>query len=217
MSRRKTLKKDQYDSFPNCFDQEADWKGRWGSFFRNDHPITLELGCGKAEFSYALAQKYPARNFIGVDVKADRMWRPAKEALEAGIENLAFLRTHLLQIRDHFDDNEVDEIWITFPDPFAKKRQAKHRMMNVEFLKLYRKILRPGGRLHFKTDNLELFQFGLEVFVREKGITLTELCFDLHGENSLPEDYKIKTTYEKRFLEMGEKINYTSFHFSDKL
>lgn len=213
MARRKTLKKEQYKQFDNCLNSDGSKKGAWKSFFGNNNPITLELGCGKAELSYGLAQMYPDRNFLGIDLKMDRMWRPAKEALAAGIHNIGFLCLHLQEIADHFEENEVDEIWITFPDPFPKNKQAKHRMINPRFLDQYQKILKPGGILHYKTDNTELFYYSLETFVAYKNIRFKKLSFDLHADEGISADKKVKTTYEKQFMALGEKIKYVQFSF----
>jgi tRNA (guanine-N7-)-methyltransferase len=213
MARRKTIKKQEYESFPNCMNGTEEWKGRWKDFFGNDGKLVLELGCGKAELIYTLAQKYPQINYLGVDLKMDRMWRPAKEALKNGIHNMAFLCIHLIEIQQHFEENEVDEIWITFPDPFPKNKQAKHRMINPPFLRQYQYILKSQGTVHFKTDNLDLFHYSLELFVREQNIRFHALSFDLHEDKRMNEELKIETTYERAFRQMGKKINYVSFTF----
>jgi len=213
MARRKIFKKQAYQSFSNCFDSNTMLKGKWRTHFSQDGPLILELGCGKAELSYALAKKYPTRSYVGIDLKMDRMWRPAKDALEQGISNIAFLCIHLLQIDKHFDQDEVDTLWITFPDPFPKTRQIKHRMINPHFLRQYASILKPGGRVHFKTDNLDLFHYSLTTLVRHGNIRFQELSFDLHEEETLSDDIKIETTYEQAFREMGKKIYYTCWEF----
>ncbi|MCI4667197.1 MAG: tRNA (guanosine(46)-N7)-methyltransferase TrmB [Bacteroidia bacterium] len=216
MARKKEKRKAGFHELPNCFDRNTKNKGRWGEYFGNDLPIILELGCGKAEFSLALAKKYPERNYVGIDLKTDRMWYPASIAVDEGLSNLAFLWIHLLEIDEHFGEKEIDEIWITFPDPFPKARQAKHRMINPPFLEKYKSILKPDGKVKFKTDNRELFLYSLEVFVKKEGVKLDELSFDLHAAEEMPEDYKFKTTYEKEFLAMGLPINYVGFSFVDK-
>jgi len=213
LARRKTLKKNQYQEFPNCFDRHSIYRGKWREYFGNDHPLILELGCGKAALSFELAQRHPQHNYLGVDLKMDRMWKPAGDALNAGIDNLAFLCADLREIGEHFSPHEVDALWITFPDPFPKKRQAKHRMIMPPFLQQYRAILKPGGRVYYKTDNLALFHFSLEVFVRQGNIHFHELTFDLHAEEAFPEEWKIETTYEKEFRAMGETINLVVFEF----
>ncbi|MEO0899026.1 MAG: tRNA (guanosine(46)-N7)-methyltransferase TrmB [Bacteroidota bacterium] len=213
MARKKEKRKAAYHDMPLCFDRNDQTKGKWKEILPQQGKLTLELGCGKAEFSLGLAQKYPDHSYVGIDLKTDRMWYPADQAREAGMSNLAFLWIHLLEIDEFFEEKEVDEIWITFPDPFPKARQAKHRMINPPFLKKYQKILKDAGRVHFKTDNRELFLYSLEVFVQEGNIKIHELAFDLHEKENLSEDYKIKTTYEKEFIKMGFPINYVSFSF----
>ncbi|MEM6628868.1 MAG: tRNA (guanosine(46)-N7)-methyltransferase TrmB [Bacteroidota bacterium] len=214
MARRKTLKKAQYLEFPNCFTKDHSHKGKWRNYFGNDFPLILELGCGKAELSLALAEKYPQKNFLGIDLKMDRMWWASKEAARRDLPNLAFLCINLLEIGAHFEEGEVDEIWITFPDPFPKKRQIKHRMITPPFLENYQKILIPGGKILYKTDNLPLFQYSLEVFVRQGNLTFHKLSFDLHGEDDFPQDWKFETTYEKEFRAMGDSINFVAMSFT---
>jgi len=213
MARRKTLRKNEYQTFPNCFAKDDGQQGKWHEFFQNDHPITFEMGCGKAAWSYGMAKRYPERNFVGVDLKLDRMWYPAGRAIREGQNNIAFLWANLLQIDEQVAENEADELWITFPDPYPKNRQVKHRMTNPAFLKGYQHILKPGGLLHFKTDNLELFQYSLEVFVRQENIKLHQLSFNVYEDDSLPEEVKITTDYERKFMEMGKSINYVSMSF----
>lgn len=215
MPRRKQFHKDAYWTLSNCFGLQDEKKGKWAEVFGNTNPIVLELGCGKADFSYGMAKRYPDKNFIGIDLKADRLWYAASAALEENLHNIKFLRMNLLSLQECFALGEVAEVWITFPDPFPKKRQAKHRMTNVNFLAQYRKILNPGAKLFFKTDDLTLFQFSLEVLVRQPNVTLLDLTFDLHqeGEEELRQDAKILTAYERQFMEMGKKINYTAFTF----
>lgn len=213
MARRKLIKKAAYQDFSNCFDKTSSLPGKWHTFFGSQQPLFLELGCGHGEFSLEMARRHPDRNCLGVDLKMDRMWRSAGAAQASGTTNLGFLCLHLLELKEHFAPGEADEIWITFPDPFPKKRQAKHRMINRHFLDSYEQILKPGGIVHFKTDNLDLFQFGLEVFVQKGNIRFQHLTFDLHADESVDADAKILTTYERRFLGMGMKINYVAFRF----
>ncbi len=216
MARKKHLRKDEYTLLPNCFTAEAEISGNWREEFQQQGKLILELGCGKAELSLELARRYPHQLFVGIDLKPDRMWYPAQEALKESIHNIRFLYTHLLSMERFFDEDEVDEIWITFPDPYPKNRQAKHRMINPSFLSLYQKVLKTGGSIHFKTDNLELFHYSLETFVHQGNIQFELLSFDLHEAAHIPEDAKINTTYEKAFLDMGKKINYTKFQFIGK-
>lgn len=214
MARKKNIRKTEYDLLPNCFNSKDQLAGRWREEFQQPEKLILELGCGKAELSMGLARTYPRYSYVGIDLKPDRMWYPAKTALEEKVPNIRFLYIHLLHLDQFFAEEEVDEMWITFPDPFPKKRQAKHRMINPAFLNLYQKILKLNGYIHFKTDNIELFQYTLELFVSQPDIELDLLSFNLHEDNRIPLDAKIKTTYEKAFLKLGEKINYLKFHFN---
>ncbi|MEM6264729.1 MAG: tRNA (guanosine(46)-N7)-methyltransferase TrmB [Bacteroidota bacterium] len=214
MARRKTLRKQQFQEFPNCFHASECSPGHWSTFFGKKGSLTLELGCGHADFSFELAKRFPGRNFVGVDLKMDRMWRAAQRALSEGIHNIGFVSLNLLELANHFLENEAEELWITFPDPFPKKRQAKHRMVNTAFLKGYQKVLKPGGKLHYKTDNLPLFHYSLEEFVKGGLLTFNQLSFDLHGDESISADAKVLTAYERRFLEMDMKINYLQAYFN---
>ncbi|MEM9985900.1 MAG: tRNA (guanosine(46)-N7)-methyltransferase TrmB [Bacteroidota bacterium] len=213
MARKKELKKAEFKLLENCFHRDQGMAGQWKEVFGNEYPVTFELGCGKADFSYGMAERFPERNFVGVDLKMDRMWYAAQNARGDKVSNLAMLFTHLLQIDECVAEGEADELWITFPDPYPKNRQAKHRMVNASFLDKYRKVLRPGGKVHYKTDNLDLFHYSLEVFVAYPGLRLQDLSFDLHENDHLPAHTKITTHYERQFMEMGKKINYVSFTF----
>lgn len=213
MARKKEHRKSQYHEFSNTFNKNHSTKGKWHTLFGNDNPVTFELGCGKAAFSWEMARRYPERNFVGVDLKADRLWKPAGEALEAGIKNLAFLCVHLMKLEDFVDQGEASEIWITFPDPFPKKRQAKHRMVNQAFLKIYENVLAPEGKFCLKTDNLEFFHFALEQMVEKGNTRFRELSFDLHEDERIGDDAKIQTDYERKFIGMGKSINYFCAEF----
>ena len=140
MAKRKLQQFAEYTSFPNTFDFAREMKGKWNAeYFKNNHPITIELGCGKGEYSVALAQAFPERNFIGIDIKSNRMWRGAKTAIENNLTNVAFMRASIHLIEEFFDNNEVSEIWITFPDPFPKDKHDKHRLTHPRFLERYKK------------------------------------------------------------------------------
>lgn len=207
MARRaKTPKYEEFDSFPNTYVFYEDTECH--QYFTDSKPLTLELGCGKAEPSMEFAKKYPDKNFIGVDIKGDRLWRPAKNALAEGLENVVFLKMHMRFLDKAFRENSVDEIWLTFSDPFPKDRQAKHRLTHPKFLEMYKKILKPGGTIHFKTDDSNLFQWSLENFVEDEDMNLGLVSFDLHEDDNAPEDAKVKTFYEAKFLKQGKKIKY---------
>ena len=148
-------------------------KGSWKSIhFKNDYPITLELACGKGDYAVGLAELFPERNFIGVDIKGARIWRGAKTALETGLQNVAFLRTRIEQAALFFGVNEVDEIWITFPDPFLRKGKENRRLTSLNFLERYRQFLKNGGLVHLKTDDPTLYAFTLEVLAQQQDYVL---------------------------------------------
>ena len=186
-----------------------DLKGNWNSkLFKNNNPITLELGCGKGEYSVALARRYPDRNFIGIDIKGARFWRGAKTALEDNLPNVLFLRTQIELVDFLFAKNEVSEIWITFPDPQIKYKRTKHRMTNPEFLERYKQILEPEGILHLKTDSE--FMHGYTLGLLEGiGATILYAHHDVYNNEYSPQEVtQIKTFYEKQYLEVNKKITY---------
>lgn len=186
-------------------------KGKWNSdYFKNNNPIVLELGCGKGEYSNGLAEKYPDKNFIGIDIKGARIWRGSKNAQEKNLNNVCFLRTQIEYIEGCFSKDEVSEIWITFPDPQPNKE--KKRLTHLVFLNRYKNVLKNNGIVHLKTDSVELYDFTLDV-IKENKITLLDSTNDLYG-NSQPEREEvksIKTHYEKLFTAKGKKITYLKF------
>lgn len=202
----KTPKYNEFAEFSNTyvFDEDSERI----NYFGDDKPIVLELGCGKAEPTMAFAKKYPNKNFIGIDLKADRLWRPAKGALEQGIGNVAFVKMHLRFLDKAFRPNTVEEIWLTFSDPYPKARQEKHRLTHPNFLELYKIILKPGGKIYFKTDNKWFFDWSVAQFAHDPEITIEDLSYDLHSGDGINEDAKIITHYEGMFIEEGTKINY---------
>ncbi|HMS30919.1 MAG TPA: tRNA (guanosine(46)-N7)-methyltransferase TrmB [Candidatus Saccharibacteria bacterium] len=212
--KRKKYKFANFDSFPNCFSHLRTTNAKHTleklKTYLADKPMVLEIAAGNAQFSFELAKKHPDLNFIAVDIKSDRLYTSAKKALAEGVKNIAFLRTHMNELGDIFPKKSVETIWLTFPDPFPKKRSAKHRLSHVSFLRQYRSILKDAGLLKFKTDNRELFLWSLEQFVAQSW-HICELSFDLH-ESNLPDDYKIKTYYETRFTQEGIPINYCTLN-----
>ena len=186
-------------------------KGKWHTFFNNNHPIVLELGCGKGEYTLALAQRNPHINFIGVDIKGARFWRGAKTALEENIPNVAFLRTQIELIDWCFSQNEVSEIWITFPDPQIKYKRTKHRMTNPDFLKKYQNILKKDGLVHLKTDSEFMHGYTLGLL---QGLEYPVLYanHDIYKNAGAPAIVtEVQTFYEKIFLETGKAITYLQF------
>ncbi len=186
-------------------------KGRWRrDVFGNDHALILELGCGKGEYTVGLARNYPQKNFIGVDIKGARIWTGAKTAQVEGMTNVVFLRTRVDFINSFFTRNEVDEIWITFPDPQEKRRRLKKRLPGAHFLNKYRTFLKDEGKVHLKTDNLQLFMDTLEL-VRKNELPLEKYSTDVYNEGWSDEVVSIQTYYEQAFLAEGTKINYIRF------
>lgn len=188
-------------------------KGKWRElWFRNSHPLLVELGCGKGEYTVGLARRHPERNYVGVDIKGNRIWTGAKQALDEKLNNVAFLRTRIDFIEHCFGKHEVDEIWITFPDPQPQKTRARKRLTHPIFLNRYRTFLNPKGIIHLKTDSTGLYEFTLEV-IRENGHILHWHTDDLY--RNCPSDRKelmeIKTYYEKLFTSKGENIKYIAF------
>ena len=202
--------------FDDALRGESDLQGKWAKFFGNDKPITLELGCGKGEYTVGMAKMYPDRNFIGVDIKGARIWRGAKDVEEQDILNAAFLRTRIEFIASFFAANEVNEIWLTFSDPQLKDRREKHRLSHPRFLEIYRKFMTPGSIVHMKTDSRFLADYTLEV-LQEEGIEPEFVAHDLYGADwdRLSDEDKahmeLKTFYEQKFLDKGIDINYLRF------
>ncbi|HNT50655.1 MAG TPA: tRNA (guanosine(46)-N7)-methyltransferase TrmB [Cyclobacteriaceae bacterium] len=189
-------------------------KGKWNvDYFNRDKPITLELACGRGEYSVGMAKLFPDRNFIGVDKKGDRLWKGSTWAVEDQLNNVAFLRTEILFIESFIESGEVDEIWLTFPDPRPKLRDAKRRLSSSRYIDMYKKLLRPGGYFRFKTDNTDLFNFTLEELALRNDLEDYQFTHDLYNSNLRPECYDIKTRYEEMFAAKGEKIKYLRLRF----
>ena len=190
-------------------------KGNWNrNFFKNQNPIVLELGCGKGEYSVNLATMFPEKNFLGIDIKGARFWRGAKTALVEKINNVGFLRTQIELVDCIFDENEVDEIWITFPDPQIKYKRTKHRMTNPDFLNKYKKILKPNGIVHLKTDSEYMHGYTLGL-LQGLGLTIEYAHHDVYGTTNAPKEVTdIQTYYESQYLAINKKITYMRFNFS---
>ena len=189
-----------------------DYLGSWNElFFKNKNPIIVELGCGKGEYTVGLAQKYPDKNFIGIDIKGARFWRGAKTALEEGLTNVVFLRTQIELIDQIFGEDEVSEIWITFPDPQIKYKRTKHRMTNPEFLDKYKRVLKDDGTIHLKTDSEFMHGYTLGI-LEGLGHDILYSHHDIYVNHVAPEDIVgIQTFYEKQYLEQQKSITYIKF------
>ena len=187
-------------------------KGKWNSFFKNDNPIVLELGCGKGEYTTELAKSNADKNYIGIDIKGARIWKGAKDSIQNKLNNVCFIRTQIELIDKIFDEEEISEIWITFPDPQLKIQRKKHRLTNSNFMSLYKKILKSNGKINLKTDSEFLHGYTLGL-IEGMGIDPIFSNHDIYSNNNAPvEALKIKTFYEKKFIK-SKKITFLKFKF----
>lgn len=217
--KRKLERFKEIETLPNVVEPFKEMyhyvKGKWNQdFFRNDNPITLELACGRGEYTIGLAKLFPSRNYIGVDIKGERIWKGSTTAVSENLNNVAFLRTMILLIENFFEEGEVDEIWITFPDPRPRLRDIKRRLTSPRFLEIYKRLLKPGGYVRLKTDNTGLYEFSLEELKSRKDITDLKFTTDVYHSDLRPECFDIRTRYEEAFASKGEKIKYLRFRFS---
>ncbi len=210
MAQKKLLRFAQIKEFENVFEYPKDMQGQWKNYFKNDNPILLELACGRGEYTLGLSALHPNKNCIGVDVKGNRMYLGAKKALENSSTNVAFLRTQIEKIADYFCLEEVDEIWITFPDPQLRISKAKKRLTHPRFLRAYQKLLKLNGSIHLKTDSPNLFSFTKKV-IEMYGLTLIEQNEDIYENEIVRDELKIKTHYESLDIAGSNKIFYLQF------
>lgn len=210
MGHKKLEKFEAIKTYPNVLQYPEDIKGKWHRFFNNDHPIVLELACGRGEYSVNLGRENRNINYIGVDIKGNRLYSGAKVALKEGLNNIAFLRISIGNIAQYFAPNEVDGIWIIFPDPFLRKGKEKNRLTHSRFLYQYQQILKSGARINLKTDSKELYDFTMET-ITAQGCTLLEHIEDIYGKGKATGTLAIQTYYEKMHLEGGRTIYYVAF------
>ena len=219
-SKNKLKRFNENDTFHNVFQPKREelvdavypLKGQWNQqFFKNSNPLVLELGCGKGEYTVGLAERYPNKNFIGIDIKGARFWRGAKTAVENKMPNVAFIRAQIELIEQLFESNEVDEIWITFPDPQIKYKRTKHRMTNATFLKRYKNILNDTGIVHLKTDSEFMHGYTLGL-LHGQGHEVQYANHDVYRQEGSPEEVTaIQTFYENQYLEKQKAITYIRF------
>lgn len=215
MGKDKLRRFAEIETFANVYQLEEGkpLKGNWAKeHFKNDNPVVLELACGKGEYTVNLAQLFPDKNFIGVDYKGNRIWRGAKTGIEEGINNVAFLRIQIENLLDYFGDGEIDEIWITFPDPQPQDSREKKRLTFPAFLNRYKQALKQGGKVNLKTDNDQLYAYTCEK-VEELGLKIHKNTDHLYTSEFADEVLSIKTYYEKKYLLHDKNINYIQFSF----
>jgi len=196
----------------DLIEKNFELRGKWNSFFKNDNPIVLELGCGKGEYTTELAKLNPNKNYIGIDIKGARIWKGAKESIQNNLNNVCFIRTQIELIDKIFFKQEISEIWITFPDPQQKIQRKKHRLTNVVFMSMYKKILKKGGVVNLKTDSEFLHGYTLGI-IEGMGIDPIFSNHDIYSNNNAPKEVlDIKTFYEKKFID-SKKITFLKFKF----
>jgi tRNA (guanine-N7-)-methyltransferase len=210
MAQKKLQRFAAIKTFSNVLEYPEGMQGQWNGFFKNINPIVLELACGRGEYTVGMAQLFPQQNFIGIDIKGNRMYLGAKQCLTEGISNAAFLRTQIEKLPAYFAPAEVDEIWITFPDPQLRVSKAKKRLTHPRFLRLYQQVLKPAGVIHLKTDSPDLYHFTKQV-IELYGLTIVEDCSDVHNQLEIKEELKIKTHYESLDIAQSNKIHYLKF------
>ncbi len=216
MGQKKLVRFKEIKSFSNVLEPPVIMKGKWDVFFNNKNRITLELGCGKGEYVLALGKMYTNKNFIGIDIKGNRLWRGAKTALDEGLSNVAFLRIQIEKITDYFDEDEVNEIWITFPDPQLRLSKAKKRLTHPKFLRLYNIILENDGIIHLKTDSPDLYQFTKTV-IELYGLQILKDYDDVYNKADISDDLKITTHYERLDIAQSKRVHYLQFKINKDL
>jgi tRNA (guanine-N7-)-methyltransferase len=218
MSRKKLVRFQENEANPNVIQSGKEVfetiRGNWNkTHFQNDHPLIVELACGRGEFTVGLARKFPQQNFIGVDIKGSRIWKGSSIATAEGITNVAFLRTQIELLDAFFAAEEISEIWITFPDPFPRDGDEKRRLTSPRFLEMYKAMLKKDGIIHFKTDNTGLFEYSLELFQNRNDIEVLGYTHDFYQSEWRDDHFGIQTRYEKMFSDKGEKIKYLKCKF----
>ncbi len=210
MGQKKLLRFAELNTFPNVLQYPKDMPGQWNEFFKNNNPITLELACGKGEYAVGLGQLFPQRNFIGIDLKGNRIWVGAKKALQNNLTNVAFLRTEIDQATEYFSQNEMSEIWIIFPDPQPRRSKAKKRLTHPKFLRMYQQFLVSGGLIHLKTDSPGLYSF-TKLVIELYGCVIKKDSDNIYKEEPVTDELKIKTHYESLDIAGSNRIHYLCF------
>ncbi|MDB5198432.1 MAG: trmB [Chitinophagaceae bacterium] len=216
MAQKKLIRFKEIKSFPNVLEYPENMPGKWKDIFKNNNPIILELACGRGEYTVGLGQLYPGKNFIGVDIKGNRMWVGAKAALTQKLSNVAFLRTQIDKINQYFNKDEVEEIWITFPDPHLRKSKTRKRLTHPKFLRLYKQFLNTNGLIHLKTDSPDLYHFTKTVIELYELKIIADIN-DLYKNENIAAELKIKTHYEGLDIAKSNTVFYLCFNLPEKI
>jgi len=216
MGQKKLVRFAELETFSNVLQYPVSMPGTWLEFFENNNPIVLELACGKGEYSLGLAEIYPNKNFIGVDQKGNRLWVGAKKAIQHGLKNVAFLRIQIDRLTEFFAVEEVDEIWITFPDPQLRISKSKKRLTHPKFLRLYYQVLKPFGKIHLKTDSPDLYRFTKKV-IDMYGCSVHIDIDDVYAEPGVAKELHIKTHYESLDIAGSNRVHYLCFSLPEHL
>lgn len=216
MGQKKLIRFAELETFSNVLQNPGEMPGTWNQFFGNSNPVVLELACGKGEYTIGLAGMYPGKNFIGVDQKGNRLWVGAKRATQHNLKNAAFLRIQIDRLTDFFGTEEVDEVWITFPDPQLRISKSKKRLTHPKFLRLYYEVLKPGAKIHLKTDSPDLYYFTKKV-IEMYGCSLCMDIADVYAEPGVPPELHIKTHYEGLDIAGSNRVHYLCFSLPEHL
>lgn len=216
MGQKKLVRFAELETFANVLQYPENTQGTWSRFFENSNPLVLELACGKGEYTVGLAELYKSKNFIGIDKKGNRLWVGAKKAIAHHLKNVAFLRIQIEQIDQYFGNEEVDEIWITFPDPQLRVSKAKKRLTHPRFLRSYYQILKPGGKIHLKTDSPDLYNFTKKV-IQMYGCAVHKDFDDIYSQPGIPPELHIKTHYEGLDIAQSKRAHYLCFSLPEHL
>lgn len=216
MGQKKLIRFAEIAHFPNVYQYPEGMQGKWHTYFGNSNPITLELACGKGEYAVGLGRLHPHRNFLGIDLKGNRIWVGAKKALNENLKNVGFIRSHIDKIGNYFEPGEVSEIWITFPDPQLRVSRAKKRLTHPNYLRIYKTILKPGGYIHLKTDSPDLYEF-TKLVAQLYDINFEEDLDDAYANEHISEDLKIRTYYESLDIAQSNRVHYLRFQLPDSI
>jgi tRNA (guanine-N7-)-methyltransferase len=216
MGQKKLVRFEELKTFTNVLQYPEDMPGTWNQYFKNPNPLVLELACGKGEYTVGLASLYPSKNFIGIDLKGNRLWVGSKKATQHNLHNVAFLRIQIERINEFFCTGEIEEIWITFPDPQLRISKSKKRLTHPKFLRLYHQILVPGGKIHLKTDSPDLYEFTKRV-IGMYGCVLHLDFEDVYAEPGISPDLQIKTHYESLDIANSKRVHYLCFSLPQHL